>query len=466
MKGIQLTYREMEIYNYVKTFVDNKQTSYKLLAAKLNKSVKTAYNYVHNYKNFGKEAFSHKNKGRKPAITKSDDLRNQILEIFNKLEVKPNIRHFRDILEERENIKVSYNFLYRLLNNNNIISEKAHRKTIKNYKKMIKQKLDNKEKLNCTEQSYVADYLLEDYEAHPRKSRAKFPGELLQMDASNHVWFGNQKSQLHIAVDDCSGAIVGAYFDQEETLNGYYQITKQFILKYGIPAQILTDNRTVFNYNKNGKSSEERDTFTQYGFMCHKFGIALYTSSIPQVKGRVERLFQTLQSRLVVELSLDKIKTIDEANNYLPQFIERFNNEFSLLKYYTTFKFESLLDSQNIDDYLAIVSRRKIDNGCTLKYNNKYYKIVNSEGEQILVKAHTECLVVKTFSNELIAIIGDEQYFLDEHETHKEESIFEEKTPKSKAHKPACNHPWKMSYYENYRKNYRPKQQNNYAYIY
>ena len=172
--------------------------------------------------------------------------------------------------------------------------------------------------------------MLDSFDAHPRKERSKYFGELLQMDASFHLWFGNFKSTLHAAIDDATGEIVGAFFDLQETLNGYYHITKQFLENYGIPVQILTDDRTIFNYQKCGKSSEERNTFTQYGFMCHRLGISLSTSSIPQVKGRIERLFQTLQSRLVVELSLNNVTSIEEANMFLPQFIKLFNNEFSL----------------------------------------------------------------------------------------------------------------------------------------
>ena len=71
------------------------------------------------------------------------------------------------------------------------------------------------------------------------------------MDASVHVWFGNSKYNLHAAIDDATGRIVGLFFDKQETLYGYYQITKQILENYGIPAQILTDNRTVFNYIKN-----------------------------------------------------------------------------------------------------------------------------------------------------------------------------------------------------------------------
>lgn len=73
------------------------------------------------------------------------------------------------------------------------------------------------------------------------------------MDASPFVWFGEEVSHLHISVDDCTGMIVGAYFDHQETLKGYYEVTAQFLEKYGIPVKILTDRRSVFIYNQKKK---------------------------------------------------------------------------------------------------------------------------------------------------------------------------------------------------------------------
>jgi hypothetical protein len=124
------------------------------------------------------------------------------------------------------------------------------------------------------------------------------------MDASVHHWFGRNKTQLHIAVDDATGAIVGAYFDTQETLNAYYHILYQILTKYGIPYMFLTDRRTVFEYKQKKSPSVEEDTFTQFGYSCKQLGIHIKTSSIPQSKGRVERMFQTLQSRLPIELRL------------------------------------------------------------------------------------------------------------------------------------------------------------------
>lgn len=467
MRKVELTMKEQTKYEIVKRFVDNKCSNYKNLALQLNSSLKTAYNLVKKYKQYGKTAFSHGNHNRKPFNTKSEDFCNKIITIYEKIDCDVNFKHFLVILKRDYNINVSYNFLYTLFEKHGLISPKAQKDTKKKYRQKIKFKLANNIKLSKKEQIIVADHLLDDTDAHPRKERSKYFGEQVQMDASIHLWFGNHKVTLHIAVDDATGMIIGAYFEEQETLHGYYEITKQFLEKYGIPVQILTDNRTVFNYQKYGKSSEERNTFTQYGFMCHRLGITLTTSSIPQVKGRVERLFQTLQSRLVVELSLKNITTIAEANMFLPKFIELFNNEFSLPYNDTINAFESLQKDQDINEYLTIVSHRKVDNGCTIKYNNHYYKIYNANGEPLAIKPKSECLVVKTFDEKYFVLFDSTQYFMEKLEVHRKDSILEPKIDKkTKSYTPAWNHPWRKAFYENYLKYYRPNQQNNYAYNY
>ena len=118
---------------------------------------------------------------------------------------------------------------------------------------------------------------------------------MIQMDASLEVWFGSKKSYLHLAVDDASGSLVGAYFDRQETLQGYYHVFYQILTNYGIPHLFYTDRRTVFDYKSKKSLSIEEDTFTQFGYACQRLGVNIETTSIPQAKGRVERMFQTLQ---------------------------------------------------------------------------------------------------------------------------------------------------------------------------
>ena len=151
------------------------------------------------------------------------------------------------------------------------------------------------------------------------------------------------------------GMIVGAYFDHQETLKGYYEVTAQFLEKYGIPVKILTDRRSVFIYNQKKKkdSSSDGETLTQYGYMCKTLGISLDTTSVPQAKGRVERFFGTLQSRLTSELHFYNIQNLDEANLYLQSFVENFNKQFAYTIKDTQNAFEKLDTKLSVNQLLS-----------------------------------------------------------------------------------------------------------------
>ena len=88
---------------------------------------------------------------------------------------------------------------------------------------------------------------------------------------------------------------MGAYFDPQETLNGYYHVLYQILTDYGIPHMLFTDRRTVFEYKQKKSSSVEEDRFSQFSYACKQLSIEIKTNSVAQAKGRVERMFQTLQ---------------------------------------------------------------------------------------------------------------------------------------------------------------------------
>ena len=136
---------------------------------------------------------------------------------------------------------------------------------------------------------------------------------------------------------------------------------------------IITD---VINRVKNKKI--ESDTFTQFGYACHQLGISLFSSSVPQKKGRVERAFGTLQSRLVPLFRLENIQTIEEENNFLKSYLKVFNSQFSITNYNTS-KFE-VVDNINTNLILSVNSIRKINSGYHFKYKNKLYIPINSRG--------------------------------------------------------------------------------------
>ena len=118
------------------------------------------------------------------------------------------------------------------------------------------------------------------------------------MDATPYEWVPGEIWYLHLAIDDASGVVTSAWFDTQETLNGCYHVFEQILTDYSISYKFLTNKRTVFTYKKKGALSEDKDTYKHFAYACKQFGTQLKSGSVPQVKGHIERLNQTLQSRL------------------------------------------------------------------------------------------------------------------------------------------------------------------------
>src|SRR5574344_1539154 len=194
------------------------------------------------------------------------------------------------------------------------------------------------------------------------------------MDGSIHLWFGDKKTCLHLSVDKATNTIPGAYFDYQETLNGYYHVFYQILKNYGIPYRFLTDNRTVFNYLSLNpdKRTSDKDVLTQFGYACKQLGVSLETTSVSQAKGLIERDNGTFQDRLVSELRLNNITTINEANKYLTDvFIPNFNKRFAMVYK----KHPSVLATSPSDNVIKYtmddITTRKNDHDKAIKFKKK-----------------------------------------------------------------------------------------------
>lgn len=444
---------ENQKFEIIKKLVDtngNKKTA----ALKIGCSQRHINRFIKGYKEKGKAFFIHGNRGRQPSITLPTDTKQLILDLYRTKYFDCNLTHYSELLEDKEHIKVSVSTISSILRKEFILSPKANRSSKKAVKKELKalQSKTKSKKKAAAIQSSILD--LED--SHPRRPRCAYFGEMLQMDASIHLWFGGSKTQLHIAVDDATGHILGAYFDEQETLNGYYHVLYQILNTYGIPYQFFTDNRTVFEYKKKHETSVEKDTFTQFGYACKQLGIDIRTSSVAQAKGRVERMFGTLQSRLPVELRLANVSSIEEANEFLNSYIKKFNKKFALPINSIKSVFEMQPDNDKINMTLAVISSRKIDNGSCLKYHNKYYLPVNNHGIAVHHRKGTTAMVIKAFDGELYSCIGEQVYALELLPEHKSSSkAFDlailPDIPKKK-YIPLMSHPWKQASFEKYAK--------------
>lgn len=203
------------------------------------------------YKEKGKIAFAHKNRGIKHKNAVPDHVKQQIITIYQQFKVRPSIKHFTEILQEEYDISYSDTTIRHILYQEKILSPKSQRKTRKRIQKLIRQEAGNTKQPEQNLLVPLAEDQLELPEkVHPSRPRMKYKGELIQMDASSYNWFGNEVTHLHLAIDDASGNIAGAYFDTQETLKGYYHVLNQILTNQGMPLAFLTDKRTVFEYKK------------------------------------------------------------------------------------------------------------------------------------------------------------------------------------------------------------------------
>ena len=402
--------------------------------------------YIAGYKAFGKEYFVHGNCGRQPVHTIDESVRVDILDLFLNKYFDANFAHFTELLSKWEGITVSESSVRNILNEADVLSPKANRKTRREFKKRLEAKLTEAKSIKEAEQ--IKSKILDVEEAHPRRPRMSNFGEMIQMDATLHLWFGDKKATLHLAIDDATGTVVGAWFEEQETLQGYYNVFRQILVSYGIPYMFYTDRRTVFEYRKSGSQDTADDSFTQFGYACKQLGVQIETTSIPEAKGRIERLNQTMQSRLPVELRLKGVTTIEQANEYLPGFIADYNARFALAHDSIASVFEAQPPLEEIDRILAVVTERKVDSGHSVRFSNSYYRTLDKNGMPIYFYKGTKGLVVQTFSGKLFFSTDEGVFALEEIPIHERTSKnFDFKPVVTKPRKiniPKQNHPWRL----------------------
>ncbi len=452
MRKVELKMNEEKKYKVIKNLVDNNGNK-NAAAIKLDLSKRQIDRLIILYKEKGKSAFIHGNRSKKPVNAFDKSISETIILLYQNKYYDCNFNHFKDLLKDRENIDISYNFIYTTLTKNGIYSPKMRKSTRRKLKRIeVFSKKENKNKSVKNIEDMV-NHLIDIEDAHPRQEKPKYFGEIIEMDGSIHLWFGPIKVCLHLAIDVCTGTIVGGIFQKQETLRGYYIVFKQILEKYGIPYKFKTDNRTVFNYetlNKSKKTSD-KDVLTQFGYACKILGVDLDTTSVSQAKGTIERANGTFQGRLIQELRIEGISDIDKANEYLVNnFIPNFNKRFALNYKKFPSAFEKAPSKNKINYTLAVLTPRKIDNGNSIKFNNKYYQPYNNSSNLVCFKPKTECLVIKAFDGSLFVTVDEKVYQLKEVKSHKQSSteidnIFENIPKPKKVYIPPMSHPWKAN---------------------
>ncbi|HEV2359699.1 MAG TPA: ISNCY family transposase [bacterium] len=250
----------------------------------------------------GPAALAHGNRGRPSPRRLAEKIRARILSLARTLYTGVNDHQLTEFLADREGIRVSRKTVQRLLRAAGIGSPRTRRPP------------------------------------RHRRRRERMPqaGLLVQLDGSHHSWLEDRGPWLVLlaAIDDATGEVLAGVFRPEEDAHGYFLLLRRLIQRYGVPAGAYTDRHGLFHRDpRTPRSVMEQltDTVpsTQLGRAFQELGITWIPASSPQGKGRIERLFGTFQDRLVVELRLAQARTLADAQRVLDHFLPRYNARFA-----------------------------------------------------------------------------------------------------------------------------------------
>lgn len=216
---------------------------------------------------------------------------------------------------------------------------------------------------------------------HALRDRRASEGELVQVDGSPHHWFENRGSSctLLVYIDDATGKLLHLSFATSETTNAYFAATKEYLEKHGKPLAFYVDRHGVFRVNTTKALTarvEDSNGKTQFGRAMDELDIELIFANSPEAKGRVEKANQTLQDRLVKELRLQGISTMEEGNRFLPIFIKYFNRRFAVIPKSPANLHRPLDQRDHLENILVQKHTRRLSKQLTLSYGSRIYQIM------------------------------------------------------------------------------------------
>ncbi len=280
-----------------------------------------------------------------------------------------------------------------------------------------------------------------------RQRRACF-GELVQIDGSDYNWFEERgpRCTLLVFVDDATGKLVELWFVEHESFFGYCEAARHYFERYGKPGAFYSDKHGIFHLNT--PKLTPGDGLTDFGRAMQELGVQIICANTPQAKGRVERTNQTLQDRLTKELRLLGISTPKEANRWLPEFMEEYNQRFATTPRSNLNAHRPLTTTDNLDWILVRKTLRILSKNLTLQYLKTIYQIQVDRPSYAMRKAPVT--VLENPQGEVTILYKNKSLpFSVFYQQQKQAEVVSSKSidlalrNASYAHKPAPDHPWR-----------------------
>ena len=301
------------------------------------------------YRKDGVAALAHGNRGRSPLHRIQEETRDMVVELARGPYRGFNHYQLQEELAEREGLHLSRSSLWRILTGAKVPSSRRRRK------------------------------------AQYRQRRERYPqeGMLLQVDGNRHDWLEGRGPYLSLlaVIDDATSALPAALFREQEDAHGYLLLLEEVIRNKGIPLAIYSDRHGIFQVNPKQRETVEEQLAgerqpTQFGRALEELGIESIVAHTPQAKGRVERLFGTLQDRLVSHLRLAGAASLEEANRALGEYLPRHNRCFGVLAAQPGTAYRETGADTSLAAVLCFKYRRTVANDNTVKLGEHTLQIL------------------------------------------------------------------------------------------
>lgn len=304
------------------------------------------------YALYGKSIFEHGNTGRSPKNKLDTKIRAKIACIYSGDYSDVNFAYFQKCLKEFENINVSLATVRAIMKEYGLVSPEARKRK----KKTV---------------------------VHRPRLRRECEGDLMQIDGTPFAWFykfgDNKRYCLTGGIDDATGKITGLYFTENECLYGYLEVLRQTCNKYGVPREVYSDRAAIFCVTPKDKRLAQWEKLevmhekrTQWQRICEDLHIHQILAWSPEAKGRIERLWKTVQGQLPIWLYKNGIKTVEQANKEIARYIEKFNKDYSVLPAVDD---SFYIDApKNLNNILCAQFPRRVDSrGCVTFQGTTFY---------------------------------------------------------------------------------------------
>ena len=356
-------------------------------AGVLKRSERQIWRLLQRIRTKGLAGMVHGNKGKTSPRRLNEKVRNMIITLAREKYTGINDTHLQEILVREQKIDVSRETLRGILRGADILAKLKRRRS----------------KYRC------------------RRERKMASGMMLQIDASPHHWLEKRGPSLSLVggIDDATN-MVWARFEGAETTWAYMDLMRRIIEKTGVPLSLYSDRHTIFFSPREPSVEEEmkgQRPLTQFGRAMEELGVRLIPAYSPQAKGRIERLWRTLQDRLVVELRLKKVSTREEANTVLASFLSNFNKRFKVPAKNITPVFRPSPPPSVLNRILCLKETRTVGKDHTISFEGLILQIPPSQchrslaGHKVLVlQKRNGCIEIihqhhpiATFSAEAVA---------------------------------------------------------------